>query len=107
MQQFEEVRSILEKAKKITVLTGAGASTESGIPDFRSANGLYADANVEMYLSRGYYNRSPKEFWKHYKEIFQINTFLVNEELTGQEYNFDFVFQNKIGEFVEGLSSMK
>lgn len=75
MQQFEEVRSILEKAKKITVLTGAGASTESGIPDFRSANGLYADANVEMYLSRGYYNRSPKEFWKHYKEIFQINTF--------------------------------
>ncbi|PEC32792.1 NAD-dependent protein deacylase [Bacillus cereus] len=75
VQQFEEVRSILEKAKKITVLTGAGASTESGIPDFRSANGLYADANVEMYLSRGYYNRSPKEFWKHYKEIFQINTF--------------------------------
>lgn len=75
MQQFEEVHSILEKAKKITVLTGAGASTESGIPDFRSANGLYADANVEMYLSRGYYNRSPKEFWKHYKEIFQINTF--------------------------------
>ncbi|OTZ88918.1 NAD-dependent protein deacylase, partial [Bacillus thuringiensis serovar darmstadiensis] len=47
VQQFEEVRSILEKAKKITVLTGAGASTESGIPDFRSANGLYADANVE------------------------------------------------------------
>ncbi|WP_338259838.1 Sir2 family NAD-dependent protein deacetylase, partial [Bacillus anthracis] len=75
VQQFEEVRTILEKAKKITVLTGAGASTESGIPDFRSANGLYADANVEMYLSRGYYNRSPKEFWKHYKEIFQINTF--------------------------------
>lgn len=75
VQQFEEVRLILEKAKKITVLTGAGASTESGIPDFRSANGLYADANVEMYLSRGYYNRSPKEFWKHYKEIFQINTF--------------------------------
>ena len=34
MQQFEEVRSILEKAKKITVLTGAGASTESGIPIF-------------------------------------------------------------------------
>lgn len=31
MQQYEEVRSILEKAKKITVLTGAGASTESGI----------------------------------------------------------------------------
>lgn len=75
MQQYEEVRSILENAKKITVLTGAGASTESGIPDFRSANGLYADAKVEMYLSRGYYNRDPKEFWKHYKEIFQIRTF--------------------------------
>lgn len=34
-------------------------------------------------------------------------TILVNEELTGQEYNFDYVFQNKIGEFVEGLSSRK
>ena len=34
-------------------------------------------------------------------------TVLVNEELTGQEYNFDYVFQNKIGEFVEGLSSIK
>ncbi|OTZ98481.1 NAD-dependent protein deacylase, partial [Bacillus thuringiensis serovar darmstadiensis] len=34
-------------------------------------------------------------------------TILVNEELTEQEYNFDYVFQNKIGEFVEGLSSMK
>ncbi|MGR6009622.1 NAD-dependent protein deacylase [Bacillus cereus] len=76
MQQFEEVRLILEKAKKITVLTGAGASTESGIPDFRSANGLYADANVEMYLSRGYYNRSPKEFWKHYKKYFKSIRFI-------------------------------
>ena len=75
MQHYGEVRSIIKSAKKITVLTGAGASTESGIPDFRSANGLYADANVEMYLSRGYYNRNPKEFWKHYKEIFQIDTF--------------------------------
>ncbi|SFC78323.1 NAD-dependent protein deacetylase, SIR2 family [Bacillus sp. 491mf] len=75
MQQYGEVRSIINNAKKITVLTGAGASTESGIPDFRSANGLYADANVEMYLSRGYYNRNPKEFWKHYKAIFQIDTF--------------------------------
>lgn len=75
VQHYGEVRSIIDNAKKITVLTGAGASTESGIPDFRSANGLYADANVEMYLSRGYYNRNPKDFWKHYKAIFQIETF--------------------------------
>lgn len=75
VQHYGEVRSIIRSAKKITVLTGAGASTESGIPDFRSANGLYADANVEMYLSRGYYNRNPKGFWKHYKAIFQIETF--------------------------------
>ena len=76
MQQFEEVRSILEKAKKMTVLTGAGASTESGIPDFRSANGLYADANVEMYLSRGYYNRSPKEFGSIIKKYFKLIRFI-------------------------------
>lgn len=75
MERYKEVRSVLEKANKITVLTGAGASTESGIKDFRSAGGLYEDANVETYLSRGYYNRRPKEFWKHYKAIFQIDTF--------------------------------
>ncbi|WP_369903304.1 NAD-dependent protein deacylase [Bacillus manliponensis] len=75
MGQYKEVRTILEKAKKITILTGAGASTESGIKDFRSTDGLYANANVETYLSRGYYNRRPKEFWKHYKAIFQIDTF--------------------------------
>lgn len=34
MQQYEEVRSVIEKANKITVLTGAGASTESGIQIF-------------------------------------------------------------------------
>ncbi|MGR5864235.1 NAD-dependent protein deacylase [Bacillus cereus] len=241
MQQFEEVRSILEKAENYSI-NRRWCKYGKWYSRFRSANGLYADANVEMYLSRGYYNRSPKEFWKHYKEIFQINTFhqykpnrghrflaeleeqgkditiltqnidglhqlggskhvidlhgtlqtallskcksgydlqymidhevprcqkcnfilnpdvvlygdtlpqyqnamkrlyetdvllvmgtslkynsvasfpeiakrevgattiLVNEELTEQEYNFDYVFQNKIGEFVEGLSSMK
>ena len=41
------------------------------------------------------------------KEEVGATTVLVNEELTGQEYNFDFVFQNKIGEFVDGLSSRK
>ena len=34
-------------------------------------------------------------------------TILVNEKVTGQKYNFDFVFQNKIGEFAKGLSSIK
>lgn len=56
--------------KKIIVLIGVGVSMESGILDFCLVNGLYVDVNVEMYLLRGYYNWSLKEFWKYYKEIF-------------------------------------
>ena len=39
---FEEFFSLLEKSKRQVVLTGAGVSTLSGIPDFRSSDGLYS-----------------------------------------------------------------
>lgn len=95
MGQYEEVHSILEQANKITILTGAGASTESGIKDFRSTDGLYGDANVETYLSRGYYNRRPKEFWKHYKAIFQIDTFYQYKPNSGHMFCADLEKQGK------------
>ena len=42
LKALNELKSAIEKSNRIVVLTGAGASVPSGIPDFRSAHGLYA-----------------------------------------------------------------
>ena len=49
---YEKLANILREKNKITVLTGAGISTASGIPDFRSQRRLYdSHLNVEAILS--------------------------------------------------------
>ena len=63
----------IKNAKKIAVLTGAGISTESGIPDFRSQSGVWTkDLSREEIISRPYFDSNPEYFWKVFKEIFQI-----------------------------------
>ncbi len=58
MDQIRQLAQWIKEANTIAVLTGAGMSTESGIPDFRSENGLYAqEDNVEYYLSEHYYKK--------------------------------------------------
>ena len=41
MSDLAKLKEIIEKSKKIVIFSGAGLSTNSGIPDFRSADGLY------------------------------------------------------------------
>ena len=50
---LEEVAAAIEKAQNILVLTGAGVSTSCGIPDFRSANGVYARLKTDCTESAG------------------------------------------------------
>lgn len=56
---------ILE-SDRIVFFTGAGVSTESGIPDFRSATGLYRNRSAEEILSVGYFHRHPDVFYDFY-----------------------------------------
>ena len=73
MNEIYMLSSLIEKSKTITILTGAGVSTESGIPDFRSTDGLWtADYSRTEIISKSFFNYKPKIFWKYYKEIFQI-----------------------------------
>lgn len=64
-----KIQQMFDDAKKIVFLTGAGVSTASGIPDFRSANGLYTqDKNAEYYLSHRYFSSDPEGFYEFCKK---------------------------------------
>lgn len=73
MNELYILSSRLKEAQTVTVLTGAGVSTESGIPDFRSSNGVWTkDIERTNVISKSYFEYRPKDFWKYYKDIFQI-----------------------------------
>ena len=57
MDKYKRVKELIEEAKTITILSGAGVSTASGIPDFRSRGGLYGNIAPEEILSRGNFGR--------------------------------------------------
>jgi NAD-dependent deacetylase len=64
---------MLKKSKKTVFFCGAGVSTESNIPDFRSESGLYAAKQVyghspEELLSYTFFSRYPEQFFRYYKE---------------------------------------
>ncbi len=68
---MNELASIIQKSKRIVFFGGAGVSTESGIPDFRSVDGLYHqkyDYPPETILSRTFFELRPQEFYKFYKD---------------------------------------
>lgn len=70
---MEAFRNILNEAQRIIVLTGAGMSTESGIPDFRSAGGIWTeDASRMEAMSLDYFLHHPRLFWPKFKELFQM-----------------------------------
>lgn len=68
---MSRLQSIIEGAKNIVFFGGAGVSTESGIPDFRSATGLYTTAtgtySPEYMLSHSYFVNHPEEFFAFYR----------------------------------------
>jgi NAD-dependent deacetylase len=75
--KYTEIVKILKESKNTVVLTGAGISTMSGIPDFRSSNGIYS-TTPEVALSKGYFLRNTEKFYKFFKEFFEFNKFKPN-----------------------------
>ena len=71
MDKIEKLQSLIDNAKKIIFFGGAGVSTESGIPDFRSVDGLYNqkyDYPPEYILSHTFFNSHTEYFYKFYKD---------------------------------------
>lgn len=70
---FKEIQVLqqwINDSSRIVFFGGAGVSTESGIPDFRSVDGLYNqeyDYPPEEILSRSFFERDPEEFYRFYR----------------------------------------
>ena len=65
-----ELQRIIDSSRRIVFFGGAGVSTESGIPDFRSVDGLYHqqyDFPPETILSHTFFMRQPEEFFRFYR----------------------------------------
>lgn len=69
-KETDEFVKIIQENSHIVFFGGAGVSTESGIPDFRSVDGLYHqqyDYPPETILSHSFYRRNPQEFYRFYR----------------------------------------
>ncbi len=70
MEQLEQLRRWVKESDNIVFFGGAGVSTESGIPDFRSVDGLYHqqyDYPPETILSHTFYRQKTDEFYRFYR----------------------------------------
>ena len=66
---IDKLQEAIKNSKKIVFFTGAGMSTDSGIPDFRSETGLYKNnLHAEEIISHGYFMAHPDEFYAFYKD---------------------------------------
>ena len=69
--QIRQLTQILKDSSKVVFFGGAGVSTESGIPDFRSVDGLYHmkyDYPPETILSHSFFMQKPEEFYRFYRD---------------------------------------
>lgn len=71
MDKITQLQQMIDESERIVFFGGAGVSTESNIPDFRSADGLYRQQyqfSPEQIVSHSFFMRYTKEFYEFYKE---------------------------------------
>ena len=69
-ENIKKLKGIIDGSDNIVFFGGAGVSTESGVPDFRSVDGLYNQEYAyppETILSHSFYRRNPEEFYRFYR----------------------------------------
>ena len=84
-ERLEKLQTILDEARSVVFFGGAGVSTESGIPDFRSKDGLYNQHDVqfdkyppEYLLSHSCLYDQPKVFFEYYRQKMDVRTIKPN-----------------------------
>ncbi len=72
MNYINKLQEILDLSENVVFFGGAGVSTESGIPDFRSDTGIYSHTPEEV-LSRTYFENHTEEFFDYYRKHLIFN----------------------------------
>lgn len=83
MKDYEKLQKMIDESNNIVFFGGAGVSTESGVKDFRSVDGLYNekyDYPPEVMLSRSFFNEHKSEFYKFYKD--KLNCLEIEPNVT-------------------------
>ena len=116
--KIKKLKEIIEDSNNIVFFGGAGCSCESGIPDFRSANGLFNEKlNItftpEQLVSHSFFERYPEEFFNFYKAKLVypaaglINYFrgknlvLINKSSTQADSKANLVINDSIGKVLK------
>ena len=80
MDKIETLKKMIDESNNIVCLTGAGVSTDSGIKDFGSKDGLskFTSIPVEILLSSNYFYEHTEDFYEFYKEYFNADKIKPN-----------------------------
>ena len=97
MDKIEQLQDLIDQSQRIVFFGGAGVSTESNIPDFRSSDGVYSHQlgrhfTAEQLVSRTMFERYPEDFFDFYKKYLiypeakpnAAHTYLAALEKTGK-----------------------
>ena len=97
MDKIEQLQDLIDQSQRIVFFGGAGVSTESNIPDFRSSDGVYSQQlgchfTAEQLVSRTMFERYPEDFFDFYKKYLiypeakpnAAHTYLAALEKTGK-----------------------
>jgi NAD-dependent deacetylase len=66
--KLSTLADLMRRSKRVAILTGAGMSTESGLPDYRGTEGLWKNRRFEELADIETFRREPVEFWEFYRQ---------------------------------------
>lgn len=109
-EQLEKLQNIISDAKKAVFFGGAGVSTESGIPDFRSVDGLYHlkyDVSPEHILSHSYFVKHTEKFFDFYRDkMLYLNSKPNNAHLKLAELEKKGILSAVVTQNIDGLHQL-
>src|SRR2546430_16354772 len=73
-ENLSQLAELIQARQPCVVLSGAGISTESGIPDFRSPSGIWAEYDPMEYATIEAFRRDPVKVWEFYALRFEVLT---------------------------------